>query len=147
MSATQIEIREIKFGSDFYQQELELRLNVLRTPIGLTLSIADTEHDSTDTHLAAVQGDRLLGCCLLRILPNKTAKMRQVAVSPSAQKSGVGRLLINHFEGLARRLGATEVILDARETAISFYSQLGYEVVSELFTQVSVPHRKMRKLL
>ncbi len=149
-----IEIRQIQFGSTDYAQELILRDNVLRKPIGLKLSPADIEFDATDTHLGAFEGPKLAGCCLLRKLESVSGevrslqlKMRQVAVDPSVQGSGVGRKLIEHFESSARAQGATEIVLDARATAVAFYQRLGYEIVSELFTQVTVPHRKMRKLL
>ena len=149
-----IEIREIEFGTMEYEQELLLRDDVLRKPIGLRLSAQDTELDQTDRHVAAFQNSRLVGCCLFRQLESVSGevrsfqiKMRQVAVDPPAQGLGVGRKLIEYFETLSRARGATEIVLDARESAVSFYERLGYEVVSELFTQVTVAHRKMRKLL
>jgi len=39
------------------------------------------------------------------------------------------------------------MLLHARETAVSFYTELGYEVFGEPFVEVTVPHRKMRKTL
>lgn len=149
-----IEIREIKFGSDDYRAELELRLNVLRQPLGLTRLVGDTEFDATDRHLGAFDDGRLVGCCLMRRLESVSGeirqlqmKMRQVAIDPSVQGQGIGRLLVDEFERISRAQGATEIVLDARETAIAFYQRLGYDVVSDLFTQVTVPHKKMRKLL
>jgi predicted GNAT family N-acyltransferase len=74
-------------------------------------------------------------------------KMRQVAVDPHTQGTGVGRILVEASEAKARELGYAEIELNARETAVPFYLKLGYEVVGETFGEVGLPHKKMRKSL
>jgi predicted GNAT family N-acyltransferase len=37
--------------------------------------------------------------------------------------------------------------MHARVTAVRFYEKLGYEVASEEFVEVTIPHRVMRKQL
>ncbi len=147
-----ISVRKIEFQSSEYADELKLRERVLRLPIGLHLSLADTEHDSTDKHICAFLSDpngseTMVGCCLMRELSKTDVKMRQVAIDSNVQGQGLGSRLVGEFEKLARSRGYTQVFLDARESAIHFYLRLGYVVTSELFTQVSVPHKKMMKKL
>lgn len=143
------EYRQIEFGSVEYDQELELRYRVLREPLQLPLSESDKQFDREETHLGVLSEGQLVGCCLLRMgapgQPPGQAKMRQVAISPELQGKGVGAALVRYFENFARARGATEVVMDARVSAIGFYEKLGYVTTSELFTQVTVPHKKMRK--
>jgi predicted GNAT family N-acyltransferase len=74
------------------------------------------------------------------------AKMRQVAVSPDRQGSGLGRELVLESEAWARRNGFAEIRLHARLNAVPFYERLGYHVEGDEFLEVGIPHFLMRKL-
>lgn len=84
-----------------------------------------------------------VACAVLTDVGGK-AKMRQVAVEPKRQRSGLGRQIVEAFEREAVRRGYREIVLNAREAAIPFYLSLGYEVTGEL-VEVGIPHRSMRK--
>ena len=76
-------------------------------------------------------------------------QLRQLAVSPDARGSGVGRMLIDGLERRAAGEGATAIVLNARDSAWEFYEHLGYtytgpEFVSEL---TGIVHRPMRREL
>lgn len=73
--------------------------------------------------------------------------MRQVAVDPELQRSGIGSILVLWSENVARQGGYESMILYARETAVPFYLRLGYRVEGEEFTEVSIPHRIMVRSL
>jgi predicted GNAT family N-acyltransferase len=87
----------------------------------------------------------LLGYLNLTPLSNSEAKMRQVAVAPAAQGRGVGKALVAYSEAVARRAGFQHITLHARETAVPFYLNLGYQKVGEAFEEVGLPHWKMEK--
>lgn len=142
-----IDIREISYGSPEYLEEVGLRKKILRDPLGLTFSDADLAIDSRDIHLAAFNGDELVGCLILTSMSPRQVRMRQVAVDSQVQRQGVGRSLVEESEEISRRLGFTEIVLNAREYAIPFYLSLGYEIFGEPFVEVSLPHRRMRKRL
>ena len=137
-------IREIEHGSGDYTATIELRRRVLRAPLGLDFDPQDLAAEVGDFHMAAFIEGRLVGCLVLT--PHGSAlKMRQVAVEPGLQRGGVGTLLVESSEALARREGFVEIVLHARETAVPFYLRLGYELVGEPFEEVTLPHRAMRK--
>ena len=73
--------------------------------------------------------------------------MQQVVVAAHLQGQGIGRELVNFSEEHARSVGYSEVILHAREVVMSFYEALGYLREGDVFTEVSLPHFKHRKLL
>jgi ribosomal protein S18 acetylase RimI-like enzyme len=158
-AAKPILIREFSFSSDHYKKALRLRAEVLRDPLGLKFSPDDLAPDARDIHVGAFQGGELIGCLILTqiappmsIATKATAlpsamKMRQVAVHPSKQGQGVGKMLALYCEEITTRIGAQEIVLSARETAVPFYLGLGYEIIGEPLIEVTLPHRKMRKLL
>ena len=55
--------------------------------------------------------------------------------------------MVRFSEELAIDKGFDKMVLSARDTAVSFYLRLGYELVGEPFEEVTIPHRKMLKLL
>lgn len=142
-----IEIKDIVFGSMEYEQEIALRTKILRAPLGLTYRQEDLRKELHDIHLGAFGDGKLLGCALLAPVDAKTLKMRQVAVDSAAQGLGIGRQLVVACELRAHDLGYLQIELSARETALDFYSKLGYETCGESFIEVTIPHRKMRKRL
>ena len=57
----QVMVREISYSSDDYRKELELRDEVLRKPLGMSLYNDNLEGDKNDTHIGAFLGERLVG--------------------------------------------------------------------------------------
>ncbi len=141
-----IEVREIAHGSPEYVGEVALRRRVLRHPLGLDFTDEELAAEVTDFHLVAVLDSEVVGCLVLTP-KGESVKMRQVAVSETLQRSGVGRRMVTLSEELGRREGFAEMVLNARATAVPFYLSLGYELVGDEFVEVGIPHRKMRKPL
>jgi len=140
-------IQIIDFGSEPYLQMLQLRHQVLRRPLGLELSKRDTVEDETDILIGCFESDKIMGCCMLKKMDKHTIRLRQMAVGSGLQGKGVGRALVNFAENIALDFGYTRMIMHARNSALGFYEKLGYEVVGEPFTEVSLPHRLMEKKL
>jgi predicted GNAT family N-acyltransferase len=141
-----IEFREYRHRSADYEAALELRMSILRGPLGLTFDPTDLEKEASEIHLGAFDGEHLVATLTLTPHGNRV-KMRQVAVSSEHQGEGIGSQLVTFSESHARALGFEEMILHARETAVPFYLRLGYEVVGEPFIEVTIPHRAMQRRL
>jgi GNAT superfamily N-acetyltransferase len=73
--------------------------------------------------------------------------MRQVAVLPPLQGGGIGGALVRFAESFAVSHGIVRFELSARETAVPFYLNLGYEMVGEPYEEVTLPHRSLVKNL
>ena len=98
--------------------------------------------------VALTHEGELLGAARLLPAPgDERRQVRQVAVLPGSQAQGVGRALMEALEARAAAEGATEVWLNARDTAFEFYERLGYEFTSAVFVSelTGIPHRAMRK--
>ncbi len=141
-------ILQIPFATPAFDEWLALRDEVLRKPLGLKFHLKDIAQEWDSIHLACYSDQGLLlGGLVLKPLSDEEIKMRQVAVKPEAQGKGVGTHLAKAAEKLAFELGFRQMTLHAREEAVSFYKKLGYKITGKPFTEVNIPHRKMKKSL
>lgn len=136
---------QIPFSSLFYDELLQLRQTVLRTPLGRVLEFEQVRTDHHDRHLGAVQAEKLIAVITLTPQTPDTLRMRQMAIAPDHQAQGIGRRLLQWAEQEAFTPACSFIVLDARESALGFYKKLGYTVVGEPFVKSGIPHRYMRK--
>jgi predicted GNAT family N-acyltransferase len=141
--------REVAHRSPEYEACVRLRDRILRAPLGLAFSREELDAETGDWHLAGFAGDQdEPGACLvLSPLSPGVAKMRQVAVAENLRGKGQGKAIVEFAERLAKDRGVAEFVLNARENVVAFYEKLGYEAEGEIFVEVTIPHRKMRKRL
>jgi predicted GNAT family N-acyltransferase len=135
----------ISHGSTDYEAEVALRDAVLRRPLGLRFSPEQLAAEGDSLHLLAWDGEALVGCLMLTPREAGVIQMRQVAVRPDQQGSGIGRLLSAEAERKAHELGFTRMVLHARDTAVGFYARLGYQTEGDPFTEIGIPHQEMAK--
>lgn len=142
-----ITIRSIDHGSPDHAAALRLREAVLRTPLGLSWSATDIADEPLGHHLAAFDGDTLVGTLILKPVGIGVMKMRQVAIDPKLQGRGIGRQLIAFAEAYAHERGCRRLIAHARETVLGFYRALDYVEEGEPFFETTLPHRLVTKQL
>ena len=147
MTNINIDIREIKYNTEDYNQELKLRDNVLRKPLGLSLYDENLKAEKDDFHIGAYANGHLVGVLILTKQSVKEIKMRQVAVSEQWRSLKVGTALVRYAEQYAKNKGYETVLMHARKAAREFYLKLGYESVDEEFLEINIPHYCMRKSL
>lgn len=137
---------EIAYGSGLYQQEIDLRDEILRKPIGLKLP-ERMEDEAACRHFGLVAEGQLLACLIVVPRGRGVVQIRQMAVRADRQGTGLGRQLVESAEAAIQASGTREVYLNARSTAIGFYNRLGYQGVGERFIEVGIPHWRMEKRL
>lgn len=138
-------IKMIDHGSHDYQKMVDLRMEILRRPLGLTFSKEDLEKEKHDILIGAFEEDELMACCILTKAAQDTCKLRQMAVHPRFQRNGLGAAMMNYAEQLAKDAGYAKMVMNARKTAKGFYEKLGYEIKGDEFVEVTLPHFFMEK--
>lgn len=142
-----VQYRTITTGDPEYAQERELRDRVLRRPLGLVLSENDLHGEDEQAHFIATDdAGRLIGCVLVSF-PTCAAKVRQLAVDEVYRGKGIGAELMKRAEEAIRGRNIRLATLHARVTARAFFEALGYAAVSDVFTEVTIPHVRMEKTL
>jgi predicted GNAT family N-acyltransferase len=140
-------IKQIDFGTKEYHQMTKLRNEILRKPLHLHFAKEELEREKNDILIGAFEEDKMLGCCLLTRIDKSNVRLRQMAVQNNLQGRGIGASLMNFAENIARDSGYKKMMMHARKKAVGFYEKLGYNVVSNEFIEVSIPHFVMEKKL
>jgi GNAT superfamily N-acetyltransferase len=130
-----------------------LRHAVLRP--GRPVSYSVYSEDEGAVHVGAWDDDMLVGCATVFPAPwagsddaapePRAWRLRGMAVDPSRQGTGVGRLVLAEGVAAAREAGAPLLWANARTTAIPFYERLGWRVVGAEFLagDSGLPHKPM----
>jgi predicted GNAT family N-acyltransferase len=147
MLTKEINIRLINFGTKEYENEVKLRDETLRKPLGLSLFDEDLSGEENDTHIGAIVRNTIVGIVILTKLNNDEIKMRQLGVDESHRGKGIAQSLILFSEDFCRKQGFKKIELNARETVVKLYEKLGYKIIGDSFIEVTIPHYKMFKVL
>lgn len=138
-------VAETEFGSEGYRETLALRKRILRDPLALEWTAEEVGWEPRERHFAMQVDNETVACVVIRPLGQGVVKLRQMAVEPARQGTGIGRGLL---EGVEKILVADEldrIELNARDSAVGFYEKLGFSKVGEEFVEVTIPHWKMVK--
>jgi GNAT superfamily N-acetyltransferase len=140
-------LKIIDHGSTEYRQMIKLRDDILRKPLGLGFNPQELENEKDNMLIGAFEDEDMLGCCMLVEENPETVRLRQMAVLNDLQGKGIGRALMNFAENLARDRGYKILSMHARKNAIGFYEKMGYKVAGNEFTEITIPHYVMEKVL
>lgn len=140
-------LHEVPYGGPHYHAAVALRQHVLRSPLGLTYTPEALAADEPDRQFVGMLDEKLVGCVMLHRVDSAIAKLRQFAVAPNLQGSGIGSRLLALFEREAAAAGYATIRLSARATAVNFYRKHGYATEGDGYTQVGLPHIGMVKTL
>lgn len=140
-------VKLIDHGSEDYTLMISLRHNLLRKPLGLSFNDDELNAEVNDILIGCFDDERLEGCCLLTEVAPGTLRLRQMAVTSGLQGKGIGKILLQFGENIARDRGYKKIMMHARKTVIGFYEKSGYKVTGKEFEEVTIPHYVMEKEL
>ena len=131
-----------------WDKYFNFRWEMLRKPLGMSKETLKDELEDESHHLIAVDKQKeIIGSGRLHFNNNKEGQIRYMAVSNTIQRKGLGSAIVSELETIAREKGIQEMVLNARENAISFYLSMGYKETGPYESDTSIPHITMRKKL
>jgi predicted GNAT family N-acyltransferase len=140
-------LKIIDHGSKEYRQMVQLRIDVLRKPLGLSFTDDELSKEKSHILIGAFEEEKMLGCCMLIKLEDGSVRLRQMAVLNNLQGKGIGRALTQFAENIARDIGYKKITMHARKPVTGFFEKLGYRVSSDEFLEITIPHYEMEKML
>ena len=143
----EIEIRVPKNEVE-WEQYYDLRYRILRQPWNQPRGSERNEGDETGLHFALYENEILKAIARLDINDEKSAQVRFMAVETEIQRKGYGKQVMLAIENYCKSISISEIVLHAREIAIPFYENLGYQLVEKshlLFNEIQ--HFLMTKKL
>lgn len=131
-----------------WQAYYQLRWQVLRAP---WQQPPGSERDELEAHsihlmLIAENGD-IAAVGRLHKVDVHTAQVRYMAVAEAWQGQGAGARILQGLEQHAVAMGLTTIVLNARESALHFYTRQGYQQQADAPTQLGIRHFRMQKSL
>jgi len=140
-------LKQIDHSSGLYHQMVQLRLDILRKPLGLSFTKEELDKEKDDILIGSFDEDQMLGCCILTKIDDRRIRLRQMAVQKKLQGKGIGESIVSFAENIARDKGYKILMMHARDTAIGFYEKYGYVVKGDQFIEVKTNHHVMEKRL
>jgi predicted GNAT family N-acyltransferase len=122
------EIRSPQTESE-WSEYYDLRYRVMRKPLGKPRGSERNEGDENGIHFALFRDSKICAIARLDKIDEQIAQVRFVAVETEIQGSGFGKKIMLATESKARELGASKMILHARDYACDFYRKLGYQEI------------------
>ncbi|WP_183601180.1 GNAT family N-acetyltransferase [Paenibacillus phyllosphaerae] len=104
------------------------------------------EHEDKSDHVLIYYEGQPVGAARTRVVEDM-AKMERVCILASHRKHGLGRVIMNKLEEIAKEKGLKKAKLHAQTHAEPFYEKLGYKRVSDVFYEADIPHVAMVKPL
>jgi ribosomal protein S18 acetylase RimI-like enzyme len=119
------------YGSILSKEQIDYMLGLFYSEKTLLKNLNEKGH----RFLLVNEGEVCLGFASYEhnYLNEKCTRLHKIYILPEAQGKGVGKLLINAVEDLAKENQSVVVSLNVNKfnKAISFYKKIGFEVVSE----------------
>ncbi len=134
-------------GKEKYEDCFFVRNEVFVKEQGFSLEIEQDDIDSICTHVVFYDENNPIATG--RIFDNSEGEytLGRICVLASHRGKGFGAQVIHTLEDKAKEFGAVETHLGAQLQALSFYQQLGYQEVGELYYEEDCPHIHMIKKL
>jgi predicted GNAT family N-acyltransferase len=97
-------------------------------------------------HILVYYNELPVGTGRIRFIDG-TGKLERICILKDYRKYGLGKVIIQTLEEIARNEQATKVKLHGQTQAEGFYKKLGYETSSDIFMEDGIPHILMTKVL
>ncbi|EMY5505372.1 GNAT family N-acetyltransferase [Bacillus wiedmannii] len=97
-------------------------------------------------HILVYYNELPVGTGRIRFIDG-AGKLERICILKDYRKYGLGKVIIQMLEEIARNEQATKVKLHGQTQAEGFYRKLGYETSSDIFMEDGIPHILMMKVL
>lgn len=140
----------IKFTEDLttsiYQDALAIRREVFMKEQGVSEAI-EIDGEENCLHFVLYHNGQAIATCRLLKEDKEVVKLQRMAVLKNSRNLSIGKKLMLEAEKVAAEQGFKRIILGAQNTAIGFYTKLGYAIYGNEFLDANIPHHMMEKRL
>lgn len=115
---------------DDFKAYYDLRYKVLREPWGLPKGTEKDDFEPISQHFMAVneKTGEIVGCAKLFEKEEGVAWLSHLAVASKHQRSGIGKLIMDYLEDLARSQGYKKIGCLSRLNTTAYFEKAGYTV-------------------
>lgn len=102
------------------------------------------ELENEAKHFVAYDHNEPIGAGRFRVVEG-AGKVERICVLKDKRNTGAGKAIMKKIEEYAKETGIEKLKLNAQTHAIPFYTNIGYDVVSDGFLDAGIPHKTMVK--
>jgi predicted GNAT family N-acyltransferase len=131
----------------YYRDELMLRWEVLRKPLGMPPGSEVVPEEMESLHLLVIDEKKIIGCLLFHPETDHSGRIVQMALNEEYRGKGCGRKLMHNLEQALSKKGISHLYIYAREDLEGFYERMGYHPDGDFFERMGALHRVMKKVI
>ncbi|HHQ1565485.1 TPA: GNAT family N-acetyltransferase, partial [Staphylococcus aureus] len=105
------------------------------------------QYESESIHLIGYDNGQPVATARIRPINETTVKIERVAVIKSHRGQGMGKMLMQAVESLAKDEGFYVATMNAQCHAIPFYESLNFKMRGNIFLEEGIEHIEMTKKL
>lgn len=129
--------------SSYYFDIRTIRETVFVAEQGVPSELEMDDRDAICSHVLALVDDCPTGTARL----DTDGKIGRLAVLPQFRGQGLGQLIMQEIEAIAKDHQLPYLWCHAQKTAVSFYQAIGYKITGPDFLEAGIVHCKMEKTL
>lgn len=144
-----VDLENIKFKVIQQDSHEALTAALLRKRIYHKLFGSDFIESPLDQHhiqIIGLKGEAIVSTTVL-VPEGQNYKMQGVVVKEGLTNTGIGSKMMVFCETYAKKQGFKSIYCHARDAAVKFYLKNNYIPEGEYFTEDTMPHLMMRKLI
>ncbi|NDD58586.1 MAG: N-acetyltransferase [Chlamydiae bacterium] len=129
----------------YYRNELMLRWELLRKPLGMPPGSEVIPEEKECLHLLVMDLKKVVGCLVFHPDTHSTGTLKQVALSHDCGGHGFGRKVVHALEIELIKKGITEIQVFAPKDLEGFYESCGFHAEGEVIDSTGLLALKMKK--
>lgn len=138
-------MKKIEYGTDEYEETIDIRNDAFRKPQGLNIRDEDLTGDKDVNMYAGFIDGKMMSTVFFTHVDEETAQVKAVIVTDEYEKQGLGKYLMDFIEGIIKEKAYKKIKLMGRVSVEGFYKKLGYKTISDPFDYYKTPHIYMEK--
>ena len=144
-----MELKTVKVGSPEWRAARQLRYALFFKAHSLPQSVLDDGKEEDAFHLVCVMHEDVVAYGRLSATTEDVFQISQMVVAPECQGQGLGSAVLRGLTDLAIARGAAVVSLNARLSAVEFYTAAGFRTVGQSFVSstTNVEHIAMQAVV
>lgn len=132
--------------TDEFAKYYLLRWQVLRAPWGQNKGSEKDGLENESIHRLAILNNEIIAAGRLHFTDNHAAQIRYMAVHEEYKNQGIGKAILLSLEQAAKENNVHTILLNSRDTAVTFYQKQGYATIEKSHTLYGkIKHTKMFK--
>lgn len=139
-------LKYINATDELYAQAKQIRIACFFEGMDNVEDLINDKFETNGIHIVYLnEKQQVVGTGRIHI-KESTGIISQMAIKKEHQRSGIGRKILNELILKCKTLGVEKIELSSRETALEFYSKVGFQTFGNKYPSIKtgIIHQKMR---